>query len=247
MIPQITMGPDIDHHPLRRADGSARLSDSLYTVLAGVNGPVEVQRRDELPEEAAVEINLRPASGVGGPRERWLQSLVASVVRSVLLVHMYPRTLVQITLQLMKEPSELKLKAGVREVSVLPSLLNATFLALVDGGLPLATSMSSVLAVVSNVGEVVLQPTEKQLAQCADIHAFTYSADGGLLLMESSGSFDMEAWGTIASTAQKACLATLAPRGEDDQMDGGIAEDAAYLRRELEERAKAAGQWRDNS
>lgn len=52
--------------PLHRADGSATYSANGYTVLASVNGPIEVQRRDELAEEAAVEVHIRPASGVGG-------------------------------------------------------------------------------------------------------------------------------------------------------------------------------------
>ena len=51
---------------LRRADGSATFSIDDYSVIAGVNGPVEVQRRDELPEEAALEVNIRPAVGVPG-------------------------------------------------------------------------------------------------------------------------------------------------------------------------------------
>ena len=34
--------------------------------MAAINGPIEVQRRDELPEEAAVDVTIRPASGVGG-------------------------------------------------------------------------------------------------------------------------------------------------------------------------------------
>lgn len=50
---------------LHRADGSATFSQSGYSVIAAVNGPVEVQRRDELPEEAAIEVNVRPTSGVG--------------------------------------------------------------------------------------------------------------------------------------------------------------------------------------
>lgn len=52
--------------PLHRADGSATYSANGYTVLASVNGPIEVQRRDEVAEEAAVEVHIRPASGVGG-------------------------------------------------------------------------------------------------------------------------------------------------------------------------------------
>ena len=52
--------------PLNRADGSAEFSKAGYSVIAAVNGPVEVQRRDELPEEAAVDVAVRPAAGVGG-------------------------------------------------------------------------------------------------------------------------------------------------------------------------------------
>ena len=51
--------------PLHRADGSAKYSKSGYSVIAAVNGPIEVQRRDELPEEAAVDVAIRPAAGVG--------------------------------------------------------------------------------------------------------------------------------------------------------------------------------------
>lgn len=52
--------------PLHRADGSAKYSENSCTVIAAVNGPIEVQRRDELPEEATVDIAIRPVSGVGG-------------------------------------------------------------------------------------------------------------------------------------------------------------------------------------
>lgn len=51
---------------LHRADGSATFSQNGYTVIGSVNGPIEVQRRDELPEEAAVDVIVRPAVGVGG-------------------------------------------------------------------------------------------------------------------------------------------------------------------------------------
>lgn len=52
--------------PLHRADGSATFSENGYTVIGAVNGPIEVQRRDELPEEATVDVIVRPAAGVGG-------------------------------------------------------------------------------------------------------------------------------------------------------------------------------------
>lgn len=60
-------GPTAILSPLHRADGSATFSQNGYTVIGAVNGPIEVQRRDELPEEAAVDVIVRPAAGVGGP------------------------------------------------------------------------------------------------------------------------------------------------------------------------------------
>lgn len=51
---------------LHRADGSATFSQNGYTIIGAVNGPLEVQRRDELPEAAAIDVIIRPAAGVGG-------------------------------------------------------------------------------------------------------------------------------------------------------------------------------------
>ena len=51
---------------LHRADGSATFSCNGYCIIGAVNGPIEVQRRDELPEEAAIDVVVRPAAGVGG-------------------------------------------------------------------------------------------------------------------------------------------------------------------------------------
>lgn len=51
---------------LSRADGSASYSHNGYSVVCAVNGPMEVQRREELPEEAVIDVTIRPATGVGG-------------------------------------------------------------------------------------------------------------------------------------------------------------------------------------
>lgn len=51
---------------LHKADGSATYSYAGYTVIGAVNGPIEAQKRDELPEEAIVDVIVRPAAGVGG-------------------------------------------------------------------------------------------------------------------------------------------------------------------------------------
>ena len=111
---------DVTLPPLSRADGSASFTSNGYSVIAAVNGPIEVQRRDELPEEAAIDVAIRPAAGVGGKdrccsnynsssilliyvigvRERHLESILQSTLRHVMLVSAHPRTLIQVTLQI---------------------------------------------------------------------------------------------------------------------------------------------------
>lgn len=106
--------------PLHRADGSASFTSYGYSVIAAVNGPIEVQRRDELPEEAAIDVAIRPAAGVGGKdrcysshepsstlliyiigvRERHLESILQNTLRHVILASAHPRTLIQVTLQI---------------------------------------------------------------------------------------------------------------------------------------------------
>ncbi len=58
--------PDMKISHLHRADGSATYSEGAFTIIGAVNGPVEAQRRDELAEEAVIDVTVRPASGVGG-------------------------------------------------------------------------------------------------------------------------------------------------------------------------------------
>ncbi|TAQ90733.1 hypothetical protein B7494_g949 [Chlorociboria aeruginascens] len=107
---------------LHRTDGSATFSQNGYTVIGSVNGPIEVQRRDELPEEAAVDVIVRPAAGIGGvsylltataatnlypgTRERHLEAILQSTFRQIILIQNFPRTLIQITLQITSTPED---------------------------------------------------------------------------------------------------------------------------------------------
>jgi hypothetical protein len=59
------VAPTVTLTHLNRADGSATYTYNGYSIIGAVNGPIDVQRRDELPEEAAIEVNVRPAMGVG--------------------------------------------------------------------------------------------------------------------------------------------------------------------------------------
>lgn len=89
---------------LHKTDGSATFSQNGYTIIGAVNGPIEVQRRDELPEEAAIDVIVRPAAGVGSTREKQLESIIEKTLRQIVLVSNFPRTLIQVTLQVTNSP-----------------------------------------------------------------------------------------------------------------------------------------------
>lgn len=69
---------------LHRADGSAQYSCNGFSIIGGVNGPVEVQRRDELPQEASIDVVVRPATGVGGIKSILKFRLPAHLANSIL-------------------------------------------------------------------------------------------------------------------------------------------------------------------
>lgn len=239
-------------HPLQRADGSATYSSSLTTILAAVNGPVEVTRRDEIPDAAAIEVNIRPSSGVGGPRERWLESVIASTLRSVVLVHLHPRTLVQVTLQVTKDVGAdggASLSKGLKDIAIIPGLVNAAFAALVDSGLPLEQTVVAGLAVVGNDGKVVVEPSEKQVAACKSVHAMAFGVVGeeqSLLLVESAGTFALEEWAEAEKVLRESAAAAFTE--DDDAVMEGVdarSKRGPWLKKAMEESVRKGEAWRE--
>jgi len=204
---------------LHRVDGSATFSQDGYTVMAAVNGPIEVQRRDELPEEAAVDVIVRPATGVGGTRERHLEAILQSTLRQIVLIHNFPRTLIQITLQILSTPSNEASNAKITQTSsilpLLPTLLQTSVLALLSAALPLAMTLTStVIAIEENGSTTTLyrNPSPLQIQQAASTHVFSFTSHRQLLLAESEGEFSLKEWNNACKVAERLCCG-------DDQDD----------------------------
>ena len=106
-------------HPLHRSTGSAHYVQKHLSqeVICAINAPVDVQRRDEIPNETYLDVHVRPNHGVGQIRERHLESLLTALVRDVVLVRLWPRTAVQITLQILKDGSQERSKQRQGNVS----------------------------------------------------------------------------------------------------------------------------------
>ncbi|KAI1466810.1 uncharacterized protein F4812DRAFT_67395 [Daldinia caldariorum] len=239
---------------LQNADGSATFSFAGYTVVGAVNGPIEVQRRDELPEEAAVDVIVRPAAGVGGTRERHLESLIQSTLRQIILVNNFPRTLIQVILQVTTAPENEYVNAKVAQATsnlpILPALLQTAVLSLLSAALPLtATLTSTSLAVVADgqSKKVVLNPSPREIQTSQSFHVFSFTSHDELILAESEGSFTMKEWDDAFTVAQRQCCPlTTAGDGDalmdDDSLPGANLKQ--FVRSTLEEKIASDLHWK---
>jgi exosome complex component RRP46 len=83
------VGPTASLAPLNRADGSSSYTCPAtgYELLGAVNAPVELPaRRDALkPEEATVEVFVKPGTTTAGVGERYVEGILRSVLATVIL------------------------------------------------------------------------------------------------------------------------------------------------------------------
>ncbi|KAK6603449.1 hypothetical protein ACHAQE_007492 [Botrytis cinerea] len=220
--------------PLHRVDGSASFSQNGYTIIGAVNGPIEVQRRDELPEEAAIDVIVRPAAGVGGTRERHLEAILQSSLRQIILIHNFPRTLIQITLQITSTPENdtawSKLVQASSNLPLLPALLQTSVLTLLSASIPLSMTLTSVLLALKNkeTGTTIIEnPTPLDCQDAASVHVLAFTSHGELLVAESEGSFDLDEWEEVYEHGKSLCCKGHGLAAEDDIMhEDGLENEA---------------------
>ncbi|RKF60683.1 Exosome complex component RRP46 [Erysiphe neolycopersici] len=200
---------------LPRADGSATFTENGITIIGAVNGPLEISRRDENPEAAVVDVTIRPAVGSAGTRERHLESLLQSTLRQIILIYEFPRTLIQVTLQISSSPeddNDVKSK-GARAGSnllILPALLQTATMALISASIPLSLTINSICIArlnSPNPSNSILQrnPTITQVKTADSIHVLAFTSHGDLVLAESEGIFSMSDWNQIFELGKELC------------------------------------------
>ncbi|KAI0187403.1 hypothetical protein EV127DRAFT_146827 [Xylaria flabelliformis] len=239
---------------LHKADGSATYSYAGYTVIGAVNGPIEAQKRDELPEEAIIDVVVRPAAGVGGTRERHLESLLQSTLRQIILINNFPRTLVQIILQITVAPENEyvngKLVQANVNLPVLPALLQTAVLSLLSASLPMtATLTSTSLAIISDDGrrQIVTNPTARQIEQSRSFHVLAFTSQNELILAESEGTFTMKEWDDVYSAAHGQCCTSTTVDDIDTSMEEELPASAdlkRFIRSTVEQKAASDLYWK---
>ncbi|KAJ1026021.1 hypothetical protein NDA18_003681 [Ustilago nuda] len=90
---------------LARADASASFSFGPLNVVASVSGPTEVRIRDELTDRATLDVIFQPQHGVAGIASQAVSDSLFTAFSSVLLLHHYPRSLIQVVLQTLSCPT----------------------------------------------------------------------------------------------------------------------------------------------
>ncbi|KAM0437693.1 hypothetical protein ACHAPT_002058 [Fusarium lateritium] len=209
MAPSAEPTAELSHLP--KADGSATFSYGGYAVIAAVNGPVEAQRRDENAFEALVDVIVRPAAGVGGTRERQLESILQAALRQLIPVRDYPRCVIQITLQVAETPENAyvntKLSQAQLNLPIIPALLHSAILALLSAAVSLkAIGAATVLAIPEEEGkDIIVDPTAVEVDRAKSVHALGFTSHDELLLAECEGSFSPDEWAKVLQLGQRIC------------------------------------------
>lgn len=208
-------------HTLANADGSATYSapQQGYKVIAGVNYPVAVPyQSDEVPESTCIEINLRPHNGVGMVKERHVERLVERTLQALILGEQTPRTMLQVTLQVISAETDESLPGGVKGggqgetyLDLLASALNAAVLGCLDAGVQMSTiAAASVIGLSRDRNQVLVSPGVIQRKKTSSLHVFALTKTGKTLLIESEGKFSMDDLKQAEQAARLAILGHLA-------------------------------------
>ncbi len=239
--------PTITLHPLTRPDGSATYihAPTNTTILCGVNFPIEAPARFSLPEECYIEVNIRPAAGVGQVRERHLETLVADTLRAVILGEMYPRCMLQLTLQVISDGA--KGGQGESYLPLLAGLVNAAVSGCLDAGVGMRGTVGAVTLVVTRNDEAKVAESAAELKAARSMHVLAFNSERELVLVESEGRCSLEEWEEVEELGRRTCLGKRPGRGSDDvdmEVEGDTKAMQDVLRAAVETRVMADERWR---
>lgn len=177
---------------LSQVDGSAHYKTSTTTVLCSVTGPIEPKSRQELPTKLALELIVRPSVGVPTTREVLIQDKLNSILNQIIVGHLYPRQLCQITFQIL-ESGETMQYFNVKE---LIACVNAATLALIDSAIALQSIAVGVVVAVTYDNKYIIDPSNDIMQNSRSVHGLVLELIDGsnsvknVLLLDSNGEFD---------------------------------------------------------
>jgi exosome complex component RRP46 len=196
-----------------------------------------------------------------GPKERHLETLIHSTLRDIVLTHMHPRTLIQLTLQIVNTPeqentlpasfvrshasfstSHSTLTQRPQALSPLPALLNAAMLAFLSASIPMTSTFTSTLLAIQPSGSMSINPSPKLLLPASSAHVFAFSSTGNLILDLSEGEFDLDTWEKAHDKAKEECCKE---QLEENAMEEGKPSLQGFVERVVEARVDKERAWKN--
>ncbi|WBW71177.1 exosome subunit Rrp46 [Schizosaccharomyces osmophilus] len=173
---------------LSQSDGSSEWKQGSTRVICNVNGPIEIKIRDEKLNKASVEVLVQPMNGASETLERMLSNRISSLLEDAIYLTTYPRTLIQVSIQVVEGNSRDTLAAAI----------NGATLALLDAGISLKYLPCAItchwkdpLGLKEAKNVTAEEPTEMMHS----IITLAYSVTTGekkLILVETSGTIPDE-------------------------------------------------------
>lgn len=220
---------EIEHGPLHRADGSARLTQGKTIVMSSVNGPGDVDGRREIVERATVTVTVTPLSGgIGGggggiiqqdgqtttttmtEREN-IERNIRGIIEHCVLTKLHPRTLISVTSQVMSDDGSLlsvignSVIASLVEAAVpMTTLVTCSTCAIVDVGAT-TTTMTTSATTTTTTPVILIDPTASEQAGARAVVTFAMDTEGGIVMCHTRGVLTADEFLGAAKSCKLAC------------------------------------------
>jgi len=184
---------ECDLGTLQKSDGSVLFQQGETRVACGVCGPAEVQIQREHVDKATLNCVFKPKVGLAGVREKAIEDIVKKTCEQVVLVKLFPRSAIQVVVQLMHDSGAL-----------LSCIINGACMALVHAGVPMRCMVASVCCAITDGGEVVVDPKEEVEKKCRCTMTLSFeSRESKLISSHTAGSFSMDEYFNCLEVARQ--------------------------------------------
>ncbi|KAK7028901.1 Exosome component 5 [Halocaridina rubra] len=167
---------------LSRSDGSSLYCIGGTVVLASVNGPGDVKASNRHYNRTQLDVCYSPSTGQSMIGERALESVISKTIEQAIIVHLHPRTAINVTLQEMQSDG-----------LALSTSINAACLALLDAGVQMKSTFSAVTCCIASSGAIILEPTEAEIKESSAVVTFVFDGlEYNVLSAYQDGSLDSD-------------------------------------------------------
>lgn len=130
--------------PIPQADGSAQVALGESVVIATVHGPGPVKVRNELADQATLQITVKPSpTHPPSIADQLLAVRIEAALRACVLVRLHPRSLITVCVQPVK----------IEDGSYMACAVNAVIAALLDACIPMQRTLVALSGSLNDDGQ----------------------------------------------------------------------------------------------